>query len=388
MTRIAFFGHDVHDAAIRRRAEACLADGFELDGYMMRRGAPGQARWIAADLGETRDGAFGQRLRQIVRGSRIAAANADRLRAADILLARNLDMLACAFLARRKLGLGVPVVYECLDVHRLLVRKGPLGLALRAAERALLKRCAALIVSSPAFVREHFGPRHGGHPRTVLLENRLVAAMDCGPRPGKAPPEDRTDQPFRLGWFGILRCARSLGLLVALADALGPAVEIVIRGRVSETEIPDFAARIGTRPNIRFGGAYRAPEDLRALYAGVDAVWAGDFMEAGYNSLWLLPNRLYEGGYFGVPPIAPAGTETAGWALAREAGFAVAEPLEESLPALVARLAANRGDLMQRRASLLALPHDTFVQPPGTMRAVIAQALGQPVAGEGLKVTA
>lgn len=388
MTRIAYFGHDVHDAAIRRRAEAFLSDGFEVDGYMMRRGEPVIAGWIAADLGETRDGAFLQRIQQVFRGSRIAAETADRLRAADVILARNLDMLACAFLARRKLGLDTPVIYECLDVHRLLVRNDPAGMSLRALEGALLKRCAALVVSSPAFVREHFEPRHGGHPRTFLLENRLVAGMDYGPRPGKTSHGDKATGPFRLGWFGILRCSRSLDLLISVADALGDAVEIMIRGRVSRVEIPDFETRIAGRANIRFGGAYRAPEDLRGLYAGVDAVWAGDFMEAGYNSVWLLPNRLYEGGYYGVPPIAPAGTETARWALARDGGFAVDEPLEETLPALVRYLTEHRDVLAQKRACLLDQPVETFVQPSGTMHAVIGEAMERPETGFGVRETA
>ena len=87
--------------------------------------------------------------------------------------------------------------------------------------------------------------------------------------------------------------------------------EIVMHGMPALTEIPDFHHRIQGLTNVDYHGRYRAPEDLARIYAGLDLVWAGDFMEAGYNSVWLLPNRLYEGGYYAVPPIAPAGTQTA-----------------------------------------------------------------------------
>ncbi|MEO0881133.1 MAG: hypothetical protein AAFY34_00250 [Pseudomonadota bacterium] len=56
--RVAFFGHDVYDAAIRRRASAFIAGGLSLDGFMMRRGAPAETEWSNTDLGETRDGLF------------------------------------------------------------------------------------------------------------------------------------------------------------------------------------------------------------------------------------------------------------------------------------------------------------------------------------------
>ncbi|MEM6900615.1 MAG: glycosyl transferase, partial [Pseudomonadota bacterium] len=295
--RIAFFGHDIYDAAIRRRAAAFAADGFGVDGFMMRRGDLANTEWTNVDLGETRDGAFLNRFGQIFRGARIAAAS-DALSRADVIYARNLDMLACAFLAKRHLKLDTPVVYECLDVHRILVRRDPLGMAMRQLERQLASRCKALIVSSPAFLREHFVPRYNLSVPTCLVENRMVDGMDYGLRPTEVVARSSSD-PLRIGWFGVLRCSRSLDLLVGLADRLGDRVDIKLRGRVSGREIPDFEEKIAGRQNITFGGEFRAPEDLAEIYGSVDIVWAGDFMEAGFNSVWLLPNRLYEGGYYG-----------------------------------------------------------------------------------------
>lgn len=375
MIRIAFFGHDAGDAAIRRRVQGFVDDGLSITGFMMRRRDGIVPEWANIDLGLTRDGAMLQRIKAIMAGARKAAAHRDELAAADVVYARNLDMLATAFLALRLAGLRKPVVYECLDVHRLLTRPDVIGLVFRRIEGALLKHCSRLVVSSPAFIDQHFDRHHRGRFSAFLLENRLAAGAELGPRPVSADAVSPAGSPLRIGWFGVLRCRRSLDLMVDLARRFGDAIRIELHGRPTSAEIPDFQERIAGHANIAFHGAYRAPEDLARIYGGVDVVWAGDFMEAGYNSVWLLPNRLYEGGYHAVPPIAPHGTQTAAWSSTREAGFAVAEDIAETLPALIARLIEDRSPVIDRRKRLIALPDETFVQPRGALRAMIESVM-------------
>lgn len=375
MTKIAFFGHDAADAAVRRRARAFVQDGFNVTGFMMRRRDAGDVEWENVDLGPTRDGAFVQRIAQVFRGAGVAAEPRNRLAEADVIYARNLDMLACAFLAKRRARLDTPVVYECLDVHRLLCRKDMIGTALRRLEGWLLKRCRALVVSSPGFLKNHFERHYPGQYTAILIENRLAGGLDYGVRSvaGKGARPGR----LRLGWVGNLRCRRSLGLLCRVADELGEAVEIHLHGVPARTELPVFEPMIDSRPNMSFHGRYRSPEDLGAIYSGLDVVWAGDFMEAGWNSEWLLPNRIYEGGYFCTPAIAPAGTETAAWLARKGCGFQLAEPLEETLPAFIRQLAADPGPIRQRAEALAALPEDTFVQPSGFLREVLGASFAR-----------
>ena len=99
---LAYFGHDAGDAAVRRRVQALGDDGIQVTGFMMRRGEVTATPWQNVDLGQTHDGAFLQRARQIFAGAGIAAKHRDELAQADVICARNLDMLACAFLAKRK----------------------------------------------------------------------------------------------------------------------------------------------------------------------------------------------------------------------------------------------------------------------------------------------
>ncbi|MFN3911184.1 glycosyl transferase [Hyphomonas sp.] len=376
MTRIAFFGHDAADAAVRRRVRGFLDDGLEVTGFMMRRRDPGPLDWDNIDLGETRDGAFGQRIKQVFAGAALAAAARDKLAAADVIYARNLDMLACAFLAKRKAGLDTPVIYESLDVHRLLTRSDLIGAAVRGLERMLLRRTAGLVVSSPGFIRNHFETHYPGDYCAFLVENRLASGAAYGARAceRKSQAHDAAG-PLRLGWVGNLRCRRSLDLLCQLADRFPDDLEIRLHGVPARTEIPVFEPLIDARPNMTFFGRYRSPEDLSGIYDALDVVWAGDFMEAGYNSVWLLPNRIYEGGYYCTPSIAPAETETATWLAQHDCGFILDEPLADSLADLIAGLIQDRRPIATRAAVLARLPDDTFIQPKGFLSDIVQRAL-------------
>ena len=371
-TRVAFFGHNVSDAAVRRRALAFLRAGVEVSGFMPRRGEPKRPDWPNVDLGETRDNDYAWRLVHIFSGSRRAAQHAALLRDADLIYARNLDMLAMAHRTRRLLGLDVPLVYECLDIHHRLVGQGAVAKALRRFERRLLQDCALVVVSSPRFESEHFTRHYSALGRCHLIENRLIEgdAFDARPANGARPQ----DGPLRIGWFGNLRCRRSFDLLSATARQFPCEVEIVLRGYPARSVFPDFEAEVAGIPNIEFHGRYSAPEDLARIYDDIDVVWAADWYEAGANSLWLLPNRIYEGGYFATPSIAVAGTETARWIDQRDAGFVIGEPVERSLPDLVRSLIADRAPILARRNSLLSLSRDTFVEGPETTLALLAAA--------------
>jgi succinoglycan biosynthesis protein ExoL len=370
LAKLIFFGHDAHDPAVKRRIKAFGDAGADVVAFTMRRGPGVERPWANVDLGETRDAAFAQRIAALVAARPILRRHADVLRGGDLFYARNLDMLMLAHWARKKSGSKARLVYECLDVHRFLARDDVVGASLRAMEASLLRDTALVVVSSPAFVREYFEKRHNVRPRTMLIENRLPWGFDYGARPSAAAP---VGEKLRIGWFGNLRCERSLSLLLDLAARFPDQVEVVMRGVPARAAVSDFEARVAGRANVSFGGRYAWPGDLAEIYRGVDIVWAGDFHDAGANSKWLLPNRIYEGGYYGAPPLAPADCETGRWIEGHGFGFTLAEPIEETLPAFVRGLA--RGKLAEARARLLAAPDGVFVQPKDELAGVIAAAL-------------
>ena len=312
--RVFYLVHDLDDEAVKRRVRFLRQGGAEVDVAGFRRG-PVSGPAVASDwieIGRTHNGRMVQRVVAAGRAVSSCRAWAGDLRRADVMVARNLEMLAVAVGVRARLKSTVPIVYECLDIHRLMIGGGMAGAALRCAEGWLLRSSALLVVSSPRFIETYFRRMHADLPRSVVLENKLLAgegraAVDRarGPAPG--------GPPWRIGWFGIIRCRKSLLLLAALTERCAGRVEVEIRGRPARDAIPDFDAIVAQTPGLHFGGPYDRATDLGGMYRGVHFNWTIDFYDEGENSAWLLPNRLYEGGAFGTVPLALRAVEAGRW---------------------------------------------------------------------------
>ena len=330
--RLVYLVHDLGDPAVARRLAMLrpfLASAVVI-GFHRAATAPSQvAGWPAVVLGRTADGRLGSRVLSVLR----AHATIRRLRlhilGATVVMARQLEMLALAQVARRRYAAAAVLAYECLDIHRLMAARSVVGAALRRLEAGLLRAADLLIVSSPAFLREHLQPVHGARlPPTCLIENKVLQTEVA------ASPIDRPRQagpPWRIGWYGVLRCRRSLELLGGLARELPGQIIVELRGRPARSAIPDFDVLVAATPGMRFLGPYDRQHDLAEIYHNVHFAWAIDFYEADANSRWLLPNRLYEGGLHGAVPIALASVETGRWLAGRNAGVLLSEPLAKDL---------------------------------------------------------
>jgi hypothetical protein len=322
--RVAYFVHDLSDPAVSRRVRMLRLGGAEVVVLGFRRTAiaPEQVDVApAVDLGRSFDGQLKRRAASVLGQLLAAPALGRHLRGADVVMARSLESLVLAEAARALHRPGARLVYECLDIHRLMISNGPAGRALRALERALLRRCQLLVVSSEAFRRAYFEPLQGLgtalRTPVLLAENKVLET--AGGRPDQGSPR-QPGPPWRIGWFGMLRCRCSFEVLRGLAAALPGKVEVVISGRPSERELPDLAAEAARAPGIVFTGAY-GPGDLERMYRQVHFAWAIDHFEEGANSDWLLPNRIYESGRYGAVPIALRTVETGRWLEARGLGL-------------------------------------------------------------------
>lgn len=372
MLKVAYFGHDASDAAIRRRVGALQNEGFSVLGFMNQRRDARKISWDNVKLANTKDGAFIDRILSVFKGAWKARQERTRLEDADLILARNLDMLATSMLARKLIGLKTPVIYECLDIHRLLCRPDFIGKILRWIEGSLLAQTDGLIVSSPAFLEHHFEPHYSGRYRSFLIENRMLEYALQHARPtSPAPTEQGEAGVLKIGWVGMLRCQRSLHVLCEIAERFRDRVEIRLHGIPAEREIPDFEEIIRGHPNVTYFGAYTAPEDLEDIYSELDLVWSLDFMEAGLNSVWLLPNRIYEGGYYGVPSITYAGTQTSAWVTRHQVGFTIEEPLAERFSTLLEEVLDQPERIDEKSQALLALDPVHLVEPNGFLRDII-----------------
>jgi hypothetical protein len=375
--KIAYFVHDLTDPAVARRVRMLKAGGAEpvVLGFRREDRAPADVAGApAVDLGRTYDGRLGHR----AKATALTALRARRFRreieGAEVIVARTLEMLAVAGAARRACGSRARLVYECLDIHRLMLGDGAKSRAMRAVERALMRQADLLIVSSPAFLSAYFEPRQGVGRElsipTLLVENKVLELDGEGP---PAPPGPPPGPPWRIGWFGAIRCRKSLDMLAALAARRPDLVEVRIHGRPAYAEFDDFNGQVVAAPGVSFGGAY-TPADLPALYGGVHFCWAIDYMEEGLNSSWLLPNRLYESGRYGAPAIALRDVQTGRRLAELGVGLRIGDPSE-----LEARLDALTPEAYEGlRRDLAAVPRDRFSAGPDDCRGLVDALAGRP----------
>jgi succinoglycan biosynthesis protein ExoL len=357
--RIAYFVHDLTDPAVRRRMEMLTAGGANVTPIGFRRSHQAQ-RAIeglpAVDLGRTTDGRLMRRVLAVADALAKMKDIAPHVSGSDVILARNLEMLILGARARRLHARQAKLAYESLDIHRLLLSGYPVGSILRVIESTLWRNVDVLLTSSPAFVQHYFLPRRfRGHicieeNKVVDLENILQVREQM--RPPMGPP-------WRIGWFGMIRCRKSLRVLSALADAAEGAIQIIIRGRPSTSVFSDFGAELKDLRNVRYLGPYSNPADLSNIYGEVHFNWTIDWFEAGRNSAWLLPCRLYEGSLFGAVPIAEEGVETSNWLVQRGVGVILKQPLELHLRDFFGQL--NHAKYAELSDRVAALPRQDLV---------------------------
>jgi succinoglycan biosynthesis protein ExoL len=332
MAKVAFFGHNFNEPAVRKRARLFDLAGFDVIGVMPHRGTPKPADFDLVSLGETRDNYYISRLKPFLKCIAITPRNTPKLKDIDLIYARNLDMLAFAHGYRLRNRLKVPIIYECLDIHNLLVGSGHVASMLRRLEGALLKRSDMLVYSSERYNDAYFAVHHAGVYRSRLVENRLNST-DVTQRP--VTPRSHKKGRLKLGWIGNLRCRRSLTLLTQLGKKFSPNLEIYVHGYPARSVFPNFEEELEQADGITYFGPYDGSVDLPNIYDNLDVVWAGDWFEAEGNSVWQIPNRIYEGGYFGVPAIASQRAETGHKIRDWGAGWVFNEPAETTVASLI-----------------------------------------------------
>src|SRR5215831_2188204 len=356
IAKIIYFAHDLLDPAVHRRVRMLLAGGaaVTLIGFRRSAEAPNAVEGLRPiDLGQTADGMLVRRMLSVVSALVRLGSLAEHIRHANVILARNLEMLVPAIRARKRYAPQATVAYECLDIHRVLLSTRLRGRLFRLLESKLWRDVDLLLTSSPAFIRNYFAPR--GFPSPIrLVENKVLMIGERETRaPSVRPPPG---PPWRIGWFGMIRCRKSFDILSSLARAAGGAVEVIIRGKVSGATFRDFDAAIADLPNVRFAGPYRSPADLPSIYGNVHFNWAIDYYESGRNSAWLLPNRVYEGSLYGAVPIGLAGVETGHWLAERGAGVVLDEPLERQLVDFFRRLDRDSYAILAQGVEALPRP--------------------------------
>ena len=324
--RIVYFNSEIAHPGFNRRCLQIAAAGARVETISFRRQRFDplfSAPWPNCDLGRIPNGQYWRRALAWPAAVRKASTQLLSGPKPAQIWARNLDMAILALVSRRIAKLDAPFVYEVLDLLPALLASGPVGVVMRRGEDIVLSQAARLVTSSPGFVQARYS---AGRAPTTIIEPKLPKTI--GSRPSRR--RLRPGRPLKIGWFGTLRCVRSFQLLCGLVQARANDVQVVLAGDVSRL-MSEGAAPVEDWPSgMRFLGRYTSPSDLARLYDQVDVNWCLDFAN-GRNSALLLPNRLYEGGFFSVPALGRANTMTGARLQERGWGWALREPSSVTL---------------------------------------------------------
>lgn len=358
--RIAFFAHERGDARVVKRIAALGDHGWKVIGFTFHRERDKvdvPPAWENIHLGTTYNRRYFQRLWAFVRCFGILWSKRAELAACPVIYVVNTDNALLALAGRFMAGSRAPLVLELADIQPAMTGSGVVSKCFRAIERFVLHRTAVLVTTSPGFVREYFLPVQNHQGEVFLLENKVYPS-DKLPVTAASNEPVEFGKPWVVGCFGAFRCRRSLELMRGLAKRLDGKVRFVLRGYPAGTIADEFDALMENQSALSFGGAYHYPDDLAGMYGGIDFNWAFDESDPNGNSAWLLPNRIYEGGYFGVPALAGSSTETGRWIERNGVGWTFAEPLDETLAKFFDSLSVD--EWTARKNQCMAKPREEF----------------------------
>lgn len=362
MANIFVFAFDLSEASQIRRIQSLQKLGHVVHSASFDRRNMNfdfQPDWPNVDLGKATNEQYGKRILGLFSGLWQMLRNQAAVTKSDVIIARNFDLLVLAWATRLILNRrDIPLVYECLDIHRLFTKDGTIGAVMRWAERRVLRSIQLLVVSSPGFVTSYFKPTQGYDGPVSILENKLWFEVEPIARPSE-PRRSNRKKPLSVGWVGSIRCAPSLKILMETADQLGAAVEINIHGNIHHHALPDFDREVAARSNVFYHGPYSYPADLADVYGNCDVVWAQDLWQRGANSDWLLPNRIYEAGWFGCPCIAVSDSQTGRRIAEDQLGFTIPKPDADHLCQLLNSV--SRDELARVSDQILEMPDARFL---------------------------
>jgi succinoglycan biosynthesis protein ExoL len=261
-------------------------------------------------LGVIEDGKYPNRIRTYLEA---ACSIRSQLNDADIVYTFGLDVALFCHMVSRSVGSPPKLVMEIQDIRDILLSTSAAGTAARALDRYILGQLGMLVVTSDLYVSEYYERTLNRAPKNVfVIENKvgasLLAQSKASRRSGETLPR-ADNETIVIGYFGLLRCAHTLRMILDIANRAKGSFRFVLRGGVLGSA-RDLMGDILSHPHIHYGGPYKSPTDVSSMYAHIDLAWTS-YPGAGEgkgNWQWARTNRFYEAMYFHKPAIALSGS--------------------------------------------------------------------------------
>lgn len=222
----------------------------------------------------------------------------------NVVYAYNLDLLLISWFSTLFIQQKVQIVYDVADIRSILVKKGVLPSILRTVERFLLKRTDVVVVASPAYIESYFkNIQHADNNYFVIenkVDNEILSHLEVAEQ-----PVSKKDF-MTIGYFGMLRCERSLRILRKLIESSNGQIQLLLRGVFLHSG--DYEAEFKKLDYAHYGGPFLYPDDLMEMFKAADLIWAAHY-QTKPNKNWAILNRFYQACYFKKPLIVQADTQ-------------------------------------------------------------------------------
>lgn len=370
--RGVYIGADATNPTLILRLRSFLRAGIDLTAFTFRRtkfNADYQPEWTNIHLGNTVDRKYWKRVPALLRAAFTLWRNRKTIRQSEFVYCRNFDLLVLGLWAKCLCAGKITLVYEIEDVQEVFFKKNVTGAFFRFVERRILNWVDLVVCMSPGFVTGYLEPVQNYSGPHYILENKLQPhGMSTEPTEAGAVWKTVRDK-WVIGWFGTLRCPKSMKILEGVAEALGDRVEIYTRGYPTETGLEAYMEIVNRHPNWTYEGEYTIPQDLQQMYGRVHFSWCLDFLDEAGNSPLLLACRMYQGGYFGAVPLVVKGWEMDRWLREKRVGFAISEPYAESIVELLTSLDWTGYEAQRDR--MMEIRDDAFLEDGSDTRGML-----------------
>lgn len=232
----------------------------------------------------------------------------------DIVYAFGIDLGLLGIVACLGMSARPVIVSDVMDIRKVLLSKTWAGKIARVMQKYTVRRIDLMVVTSAAYISEYYANIAGVLPRKhLVIENKILSKQFLSSKMQESATFEKlpTRCALVIGYFGVLRCARSLEVLLAFASQGQGQVKVILRGILMDTE--NFRSRIASNPYVDYSGEYLYPDDMRGMYSSIDLIWACyPYSEVDpENWRWARTNRFYEGCFFDCPVIVALGTQDA-----------------------------------------------------------------------------
>lgn len=221
-----------------------------------------------------------------------------RLRESKITYVSGFDMLFLTLLVKVLYKLPLSIVYEIGDIRNIQTKSSIFGRVTRWLDKLMIRQVDLTVATSIGYIKGYYIQWVGEKLRYYIIENKLESKYKVQKKIYPAVKKTK----IKIGYFGVLRCIRSIEILCMLAKSQQENFEIIIAGVFQDENCKRLISGI---TNINYIGAYKSPNDLDTLYSHVDIVWACYPFPADddENWKWARTNRFYESCYYSTPMI-------------------------------------------------------------------------------------